>query len=235
MTTRKRLDSDHPPSLAERLVVRSLKGTRRRPEEGGGHIVVATVANPWSVSTINQASYWYDVPTQIGISSTDGLTTVTPATVHRLMPGEEMVVEIAVDGSTSSRATSIHFETENEAWEQEAVLEGVLDASTPWKPSLESICEHSAPAWYRNAKFGVSLALATYASQLKSGLRSSYIGVHTRYQLGMNHLSTQNGIGIGCRLRAKRARVSLECGHCQRQLTACSLPTSFGDLWACRV
>ena len=153
--SRRMNDANYRPPVSERMVVRSVRGTKRHSADFSGWIVEVLVANPWSLSHVGQAEYWLDTPARIQLDPTDGLQTINPALIHRLMPGEEVLVEVVVKGSTSSRTATVLIDTPIGWWRQEASLEGVLDGYQTYEPTMESTQQHSAPSWYRDAKFGV--------------------------------------------------------------------------------
>ena len=155
-TSRSVIPGDPSPDLKERLKIRNVRSTRRLHSGSSGHIVEATIANPWPLSAAENRAYWFTGPASISLDYPHNLSTLIPAQVYRLMPGEAVTVEIVVRGIASSRDARVTVLTESCSWTQEIALEGVLNPSQRWEPTLESTSQHSAPSWYRDAKFGVN-------------------------------------------------------------------------------
>ncbi|THV04606.1 glycoside hydrolase [Dendrothele bispora CBS 962.96] len=93
----------------------------------------------------------------------DGITTVLPGTVNRLVPGDQARVDVFVTGSTdnSNATVEVRDSTENtvgtsEGWDTSALIEN-------WVPDRDVLNVHETPTWWNNAKFGIFIHWGVYS------------------------------------------------------------------------
>ena len=151
------------PTSQNKITARAVVSTKQWEMHQGkqSRVIELTVANPWSLSKQQHSDFWLTSPVSISLEA-PGLRTVKKTIVARLMPGEETVVEIwTTTGPTKSNGKVI-FESGRHRWEQKVVIEGSIeDEIDHWEPTRESVMEHTAPTWFRDAKFGVSRVSGT--------------------------------------------------------------------------
>ncbi|KIY49588.1 glycoside hydrolase family 29 protein [Fistulina hepatica ATCC 64428] len=93
----------------------------------------------------------------------DGITTVEPGRIRRLVPGDQSRVDVFVRGSqTGVNATiQIYDETgtlvgESEGWQAAPLIE-------VWEPEESMLATHQAPSWWKAAKFGIMVHWGIYS------------------------------------------------------------------------
>lgn len=151
----------------DKISVRSVRGTRRWKEVGKqtGQVVEITLVNPLSASLHGDSNAWITSPTSVSLKAF-GIRTIQQATVNRLMPGDEQTIEVVVmeDEASDSDDLERHDELVRlsfngaSSWTAKAARSGSGLGASPliWTERSESLEQHSAPTWYKGAKFGVS-------------------------------------------------------------------------------
>lgn len=144
-----------------------------------------------------------------------GIVTVGAGSIPRLMPGDEITVEVLVTPSGNGAASfdNVHVELKGQRGQfwRRRLAHGVEGCAlvTDWEAWTEErvdLEQHSAPQWYRGAKFGVGV-VASPLALANSLRRSSFTGAYTRSPLGQTRTSTQSGTTGGCILRVRRVEV----------------------------
>jgi alpha-L-fucosidase len=99
---------------------------------------------------------------QVSIQST-GYETVTPATIKRLRPGDQVKVEVGVTlrgevGSTGKATVVISGKNTYATYDFQATF-GVI----PYESTFESTYSHESPAWYDGSKYGIFIHWGLYS------------------------------------------------------------------------
>lgn len=150
---------------SNKLSIRSVTATRRWEivDDHRGQIVEVTLANPYSVVHHGDHSAWLEGPIKVSLQGGKGTQTLRPAMLPRLMPGDEVTLEIPIkpqsDDATFGGAYLV-FDgpTLQMTWGGDAIVGGseMVHDWERWTDEAGDLEQHSAPAWYRGAKFGVS-------------------------------------------------------------------------------
>jgi alpha-L-fucosidase len=147
--------------MGERIVVPFVSATRRWEDTDTGKAQVITVAvrNPLSGSRHADRDAWIDRPISIALAGT-GFTTVKEGYIPRLMPGDEVRVEVLVT-PTAANAEFIDSRVElsvgHVSWAVPVVVEGaaLVHDFSAWNETDSDIEQHTSPGWYNSAKFGI--------------------------------------------------------------------------------
>jgi hypothetical protein len=150
---------------SNKLSVRSVTATRRWEivDDHRGQIVEVTLANPYSVVHHGDRSAWLEGPVKVSLQGGKGTQTLRPAILPRLMPGDEVTLEIPIkpesaDATFGGAYLVFDGPTLHMTWGGDAIVGGseMVHDWGRWTDEADDLEQHSAPAWYRGAKFGVS-------------------------------------------------------------------------------
>jgi alpha-L-fucosidase len=127
-----------------------------------GQIVEITLFNPYPAHTHTDISSWVRKPISIDLEG-EGFRTVRSGRVHRLMPGDQVTVQVIiqpVEGvSTNSnqpfKGASIQYDSNTE-WSTPIEITGPLVHDwMEYSEDTEQLEQHRSPDWFNGAKFGV--------------------------------------------------------------------------------
>ncbi|KAK7931825.1 glycoside hydrolase family 29 protein [Apiospora marii] len=118
---------------------------------------------------VNNAGLTWLLSNQTVTVSVDspGLTTVRPAVIKRLRPGDQVIAEVGVvnkDGVLEGSKGLATIVLQTEQGSQIATHE--IDATfgiAAYEPTYDSVYGHEAPEWFNNAKFGIFIHWGVYA------------------------------------------------------------------------
>ncbi|KAK7449321.1 hypothetical protein VKT23_013464 [Stygiomarasmius scandens] len=95
--------------------------------------------------------------------SGDGIQTVLPGTINRLVPGDQARVDVFVTGSTDNGNATVELRDSSgsvvgtsEGWATTALIEN-------WTPDKDLLNMHETPSWWNNAKFGIFIHWGPYS------------------------------------------------------------------------
>ncbi|ORY24452.1 alpha-L-fucosidase-domain-containing protein [Naematelia encephala] len=144
-----------------KIHINNVKATRRWEDVNGvrGQVVEVEVINPYSVTKHHDTSYWVTHPVQIQLSA-PGVSTLRPGRLARLMPGDQVTIEVLVRPSsvTATFAGAQLVFAGEEKWISEGFsIEGssLIHDWTQWTEDTDDLEQHSAPSWFSGAKFGI--------------------------------------------------------------------------------
>lgn len=155
-------------TVQERAIPAFVRATRRWDDlkdneadtaSDRAQVVEVAIRNPLSTSRHLDRSTWIDRPLSISLLG-DAFTTVRAGYIPRLMPGDEVIVEILVKPTgKSSEFTNAHveFTLGDSHWTRPVQVEGsklVFDFGE-WSSDDADTEQHTSPAWFNNAKFGI--------------------------------------------------------------------------------
>lgn len=129
-------------------------------------IVEVAVVNPQSITRQSNADAWVSSPTTVRLCGTS-FQTVRPAVVSRIMPGDEIRVEVLVSPTTDSTAfcnPAVELTVGSHTWSTPIIVEGsnLVQDFTEWRPDAD-VEQHSAPNWFTDAKFGIFIHWGPYS------------------------------------------------------------------------
>lgn len=155
-------------SLQSKVVPAFVRATRRWEDVDGGNaqVVEVGVTNPVSVTQHSSRDAWVDQPITLSLSGAT-FKTVTPATVSRLMPGDEVKVELLVTPTSTSAEfvdPVLDISVNSDPWSAPVIVEGsrLVHDFTQWSAD-EDVEEHTAPGWFNDAKFGIFIHWGLYS------------------------------------------------------------------------
>ncbi|KAG2123005.1 glycoside hydrolase family 29 protein [Suillus cothurnatus] len=150
--------------LAPQLSVRSAKFSTKWEDVNGqrAQVVAITLANllPGSYATSSNAS----INSQYEISVVgEGVSTVTPGLVYRLVPADQARVDVLVlnNGGTGNATVTIKDELGNivgtsEGWP-------IVPLRTEWTADADVLSTHETPTWWNQAKYGIFIHWGIYS------------------------------------------------------------------------
>lgn len=147
-----------PAAEGKSLVVRGARSTTSMLSDGGPQVVEATVLNAGSV-WIRHGEVDLEVDATFA-------TTVRPATIGPLAPGEEQRVRIGIRGAKGVAAgTPVDGNVVARARGRAVASGGAhLTVGVPdYQPSEVSLQTHQAPYWFDDAKFGIFIHWGVYS------------------------------------------------------------------------
>ncbi|KAK8069400.1 hypothetical protein PG994_006016 [Apiospora phragmitis] len=120
-------------------------------------VIVNNVGSTWLLS--NQT-------VTVSVDS-PGLTTVSPAVLKRLRPGDQVIVEVGVVNKDcvvegSKGPATIVLQTDDGS----QIATHTIDATfgiEDYEPTYDSVYGHEAPEWYNNGKFGIFIHWGVFA------------------------------------------------------------------------
>jgi alpha-L-fucosidase len=142
--------------LAPQLSVCSARFSTRWEDVSGqrAQVVAITLANllPGSYATSSNAS----INSQYEISVVgEGVSTVTPGLVYRLVPADQARVDVLVlnNGGTGNATVTIKDELGNivgtsDGWP-------IVPLRTEWTADADVLSTHETPTWWNQAKYGI--------------------------------------------------------------------------------
>jgi alpha-L-fucosidase len=179
-------------SSSPQLEVQYARSTRKFLNNNGTQVIEATIANTGDEFVLRNHSVTVSV-------DSPGLTTVQNATIKRLSPGDQAVVQIGVqvaDGTTvgsSGNATVVINALGASAAEYTFnATYGIPD----YEATYESIYEHESPDWY--VKRINTRHILTHPGTMVQNMASSSTGASTRSPHGVIRArtkATRSGIG----------------------------------------
>lgn len=89
-----------------------------------------------------------------------GVTTVEPAYIKRLMPGDQKKVNIGVTGAMNGTARVV---ISGKDCNMTASFEDVQIGLLEWTSELDSLTMHESPEWFNGAKYGIFIHWGPYA------------------------------------------------------------------------
>lgn len=157
--------------LGDRVQPRYARATRRWETIDGlkAQVVEVALGNPQSVSQHEDIKAWIDRAADVSLVGT-GFTTVRPGRVARLMPGDEVVVEVLVTPTGSAkewgnvevvvelaREQSRGKSRKDVTTRSSVVVEGskLVHDFAEWTEDTADIEEHTSPRWFDDAKYGI--------------------------------------------------------------------------------
>ncbi|KAI9708390.1 MAG: hypothetical protein M1820_004094 [Bogoriella megaspora] len=118
------------------------------------------------VTVNNVGSEWVLANNSVSVSvSAPGYTTVSPAVINRLRPGDQARVQVGVvnkDGvavGSTGNATVVVTGTGFDTTYTFNATYGVV----PYEATFDSIYAHEAPTWYNDAKYGIFIHWGVYS------------------------------------------------------------------------
>lgn len=156
---------DGPEATCRPLFIRATRRWEDLEDGTRAQVVEAVIRNPVSVTEHNRPESWLIGPLTVSLKGSS-LRTVRPAVISRIMPGDEILVELLVtptsteDGFTDA---TLEFSTSSHTWSTPVQVEGsrLVHDFTHWR--IEDVEEHTAPAWFTNAKFGIFIHWGLYS------------------------------------------------------------------------
>lgn len=156
--------------VQDKIRARLVRGTRRWGHVGGNkaQVVEVSLANPLSASRRAEAAAWVDSPIAVRLEGT-GFKTVREGRVARLMPGDEIEVEVLVTPTSSSAVTfagaELRLNTSGREWGVPVTVEGsgLVHDFAAWTDDLADLDQHSRPTWFNGAKFGIFIHWGLYS------------------------------------------------------------------------
>lgn len=157
--------------LSDKIKPSYVRATRRWEAIHGVQyqVVEIALANPQSVSEHDNWKAWVGHPAEVTLTGY-GLRTVQSGKIARLMPGDEMVVEVLVtptsDGTEWEDAQVVielireHSRGKSRkevTTRSSVVVEGskIVHDFAAWAEDTKDIEEHTSPRWFDDAKFGI--------------------------------------------------------------------------------
>ncbi|KAL0955485.1 hypothetical protein HGRIS_001725 [Hohenbuehelia grisea] len=93
----------------------------------------------------------------------DGIRTLAPGVIHRLVPGDQARVDVLVSGSQDGILSTIHVTDAN----NNSVVESSGWPATPlvenWTPDADLLATHESPSWWKQAKYGIFIHWGVYS------------------------------------------------------------------------
>ncbi|KAF5349105.1 hypothetical protein D9756_009517 [Leucocoprinus leucothites] len=93
----------------------------------------------------------------------DGISTVRPGSIVRLVPGDQVRVDVLVTGSTEGKNATVEVRNANgdlvgssPGWQGEGLVEN-------WTADREVLDRHEAPTWWKKAKYGIFIHWGVYS------------------------------------------------------------------------
>ncbi|KAJ0319610.1 hypothetical protein Brms1b_003768 [Colletotrichum noveboracense] len=157
--------------------------TKNNATEGRLHVFAISLwqSSDVSVQSVRPTQKWTGNGTQVvevtvnnagskcvagaGLSVTvsgDGFTTVSTGHLKRLCPGDQKVVVVGVEGSSSGPTTAA-VEISDGTSKKTTSVEGVEIGLTEWTSDLESLSKHESPDWFDEAKYGIFIHWGPYS------------------------------------------------------------------------
>ncbi|KAK9847652.1 Tissue alpha-L-fucosidase [Penicillium brevicompactum] len=148
------------PSSHPSLEIQYARSTQKWVEGSDKIQIVEVIIN-------NKGSSFVDKSHQVTVRiQSTGLETVQNATIKRLRPGDQVIVEVGVrnkngiqSGSSGPATVVIESVGVNSAPYQFNATYGI----SPYQATYESIYTHESPTWYNNAKFGIFIHWGVYS------------------------------------------------------------------------
>lgn len=150
--------------LVPQLSVRSAQFSTRWEDINGqrAQAVAITLANilPGSYATSPNAS----ITSRYEISvSGDGVSTITPGLVYRLVPADQARVDVFIlnDGGTGNATVTIKNEFGNVIGT--SVGWPIVPLRTEWTADADVLATHETPTWWNQAKYGIFIHWGIYS------------------------------------------------------------------------
>ena len=118
------------------------------------------------VTVNNVGDKWILAKHSVQVSvSAPGLTTVIPASIHRLRPGDQATVRVGVENTEGTRpgATGPALVNISGIGVQAEATFNATYGIVPYDATYDSIYSHESPTWYSDAKFGIFIHWGVYS------------------------------------------------------------------------
>ena len=145
--------------IGPKLQVQYARSTRLFIRQNTTQIVEATIANVGTTPLVKNHN------ASVTITS-PGQHVVQIATINRLMPGDQVTVQIGVENNEQFRPGDSGPETVIISGNGVPSTEYTFNATygiAPYEATFESIYEHESPQWYNDAKFGIFIHWGVYS------------------------------------------------------------------------
>lgn len=158
--------SGTPEGNSQPLFVRSTRRWEDLQDGTRAQVVEAAIRNPVSATEHDRPESWLVGPVTVALKG-NSFQTVRPAVISRIMPGDEVLVEVLVTPTgTGEEFTDavVDLSTGSHSWSTAVQVEGarLIHDFTLWR-SDEDVEAHTAPAWFNNAKFGIFIHWGPYS------------------------------------------------------------------------
>ncbi|KAF9262562.1 glycoside hydrolase family 29 protein [Marasmius fiardii PR-910] len=155
--------ADSSNSTGPALSIRRVRFTNRW--ESVGHrraqAVEVTVANLLPTSALS-ANNSLNSRHTVEVSG-PGIKTLTPGVVNRLVPGDQVRVDVLVTGVQDGTNASVEIKDANgrrlgisDGWAASALIEN-------WTADTNTLMKHETPTWWNNAKYGIFIHWGVYS------------------------------------------------------------------------
>ncbi|KAG7091417.1 hypothetical protein E1B28_010453 [Marasmius oreades] len=137
------------------LAIRRTRFTNRWENVGDtrAQVVEVTIANLLPSNALS-ANNSLNAKHTIEISGS-GIKTLTPGIVNRLVPGDQVRVDVLVSGVQDGTNASVEVKDQNgqslgvsDGWAASALIQN-------WTPDTNVLTKHETPTWWNNAKYGI--------------------------------------------------------------------------------
>ncbi|KAI1207540.1 glycoside hydrolase family 29 protein [Annulohypoxylon truncatum] len=92
----------------------------------------------------------------------DGLQTAGKGYLKRLCPGDQKIVTIGVE-STSSAVVNVSVILDYAGSQRTTEFDNIQFGLTEWTTDLDNLAKHESPEWFNNAKYGIFIHWGPYA------------------------------------------------------------------------
>ncbi|KAK7032171.1 hypothetical protein VNI00_013345 [Paramarasmius palmivorus] len=156
--------STSPDSSGPPLAIRRARFTNRWETVGDtrAQVVEVTVANLLPSNAIS-ANNSLNAKHTVEISGF-GIQTLTPGVINRLVPGDQVRVDVLVSGAQSDTNATVELKDASgqslgtsDGWPATALIE-------QWTSDTDVLSEHETPTWWNNAKYGIFIHWGVYSA-----------------------------------------------------------------------
>ncbi|KAJ3576385.1 hypothetical protein NP233_g480 [Leucocoprinus birnbaumii] len=123
--------------------------------------VEVTLANILPTNTLSPST---SIISNHTISITGGgIATVRPGSIVRLVPGDQVRVDVLVTGSTKGRNATVEVRDKNGKVVGRSPGWAVSELVKTWTPDREVLERHEVPTWWKKAKYGIFIHWGVYS------------------------------------------------------------------------
>ncbi|KZV83101.1 hypothetical protein EXIGLDRAFT_777886 [Exidia glandulosa HHB12029] len=147
------------------LIVRRVRFTTKRPSNGPAHAFIVEVA---LANLLPEGDDGWLLGKHTVLIDSSIVETVTPGVLYRLLPSDEVRVEVVVKpkknvqpGATGTVAIQLRDKDSNMVSHSKGWAGKVPDAK--WEATEKSLSQHEAPNWWNDAKFGIFIHWGVYS------------------------------------------------------------------------